>query len=192
MMLDNQLSEERTDLTDAELIALFRNGDQTAFQQLAVRYMFVIRRKSADLFDKGVEADDLLQEGFLALHSAVNTYNETSGASFGTYAGVCIRNRLVSAVRSAGLKKNNVCTQPLSDDIPFPTDREPENALIIKEDLDKLLQYIRNSLSPAELQVLSLYLDGKSYDEISAALGISRKSCDNAMQRVRRKLRNRC
>lgn len=184
------LRDERTGLTDTELITLYQNGDQTAFQQLAVRYMFVIRRKSADLFGKGMEADDLMQEGFLALHSAVNTYRESSGASFATYAGVCIRNRLISAVRSANTAKNGVRAEPLTEDVPVPSDSQPENAFVIKEDFERLNRYIGNSLSRTEMQVLSLYLDGSSYDEIAKKLGISKKSCDNAMQRVRRKLKD--
>lgn len=194
-MLEDVQLDEFKDLTDTDLIRLFKNGSQAAFQQLAVRYMFVIRSKFADLYDKGIETDDLMQEGFLALHSAVKTYHENANTSFRTYAGTCIRNRLVSAVRSVNSKKNqfNVAASSLesAENIPVSSENEPENALIIKEDFSRLMKYIETNLSKTEQQVLLLYLDGKSYDEISQTLEISKKSCDNAMQRVRQKLKIR-
>ena len=100
-MLEIRQTEGLIDLSDDELIRLFKEGDQKAFQQLALRYMFVIKRKAGDFQNIGIDPDDLIQEGFLGLYSAVNTYNEAGKASFRTYASVCIRNRMVSAVRSA-------------------------------------------------------------------------------------------
>lgn len=192
-MLENQQLDEFKDLTDVELIRLFKNGEQIAFQQLAVRYIFVIKNKSSDLYTAGIEPDDLMQEGFLALSSAVDSFDENGEASFRTYAGVCIRNRLLSAVRSAKSKKNKINTVSVSDEdvqnVPMQSEKEPENSVIIKEDFLSLIGYIEKTLSKTEMEVLSMYVDGKSYEEISKLLGISVKSCNNAMQRVRRKLR---
>ncbi len=186
------MTEQWNHLTDTELIHLFRSGEQLAFQQLALRYLFLIRSKAADLGGKGVESDDLVQEGFLALLSAAETYEENGGAVFRTYAAACIKNRLVSAVRSANSRKNqwNASAWRLEEDVPVHENVQPENALIIKEDFARLIAYMETSLSPSELRVLSLYLEGHSYDEIARTLGISRKSCDNAMQRVRKKLKD--
>lgn len=173
------------EFSDNELIKLFREGNQTAFHQLVLRYMFAIKRKAADMNCRSMDFDDLVQEGFLGLYNAVNGYDERGGASFRTYAMVCIRNRMLSALRSAG---REIDTEELSEEIPARAETEPENAFIIKEDFARLVRYIEEKLSKSELKVLSLYLEGKSYDEIASELNKSRKFCDNAMQRVRKKL----
>ena len=194
-MLESAKIDEFIDLTDNELIELFRNGNQTAFSQLALRYMFVIKSRSADLHGKGVDEDDLIQEGFLALHIAVESYDEKAGASFRTYAGVCIRNRLISAVRIANSQKNRLnngfSSVGLDENIPLKPEKEPENAFIIKQDYAQLVQYIKEKRSKSELKVLSMYLEGMTYDEMAKTLGKSKKFCNNAMQRVRQKLKNR-
>lgn len=190
-MLENQQGLENLD--DTELIRRYHNGEQEAFQQLAVRYIFVIRNKSSDLYHMGIEKDDLFQEGLLGLHNAVRSFDENGSASFGTYASVCIRNKLVSAVRNANAEKNKINNAASSIDdaaeLPFPSEFEPENVVIINEELSSLLDYLRNSLSAKELSVLSCYLDGMTYSQIAEKLNITQKACDNAMQRVRRKLR---
>ena len=184
-MLEVREIEELVNLSDSELTGLFRQGNQKAFHQLAFRYMFVVKKRACDVQGNGMDTDDLIQEGFLGLYSAVNTYNEAGKASFRTYASVCIRNRMVSAVRSAS---REICAEELTEDIPIKSEDEPENAFIIKEDLARLMKRIETSLSKSEKKVLSLYLEGKSYDEIAAELNKSRKFCDNAMQRARKKL----
>ena len=184
-MLEVREIEELVNLSDSELTGLFRQGNQKAFHQLAFRYMFVIKKRAYDLQNSGMDTDDLIQEGFLGLYSAVNTYNENGKASFRTYASICIRNRMISAVRTAG---RTICTEESSEDIPVRPETEPENAFIVKEDFARLMKRIETSLSKSEKKVLSLYLEGKSYDEMAAELNKSRKFCDNAMQRVRKKL----
>ena len=184
-MLEVREIDGFVNLSDRELISLFRQGDQRAFHQLAFRYMFVIKKRAYDLQNSGMDTDDLIQEGFWGLYNAVNTYNENGGAAFRTYAGVCIRNKMISAVRTAG---KEICTEELSEDIPVRPESEPENAFIIREDFAGLMKRIETSLSKSEKRVLLLYLEGKSYDEIAAELNKSRKFCDNAMQRVRKKI----
>ena len=184
-MLEIREIEELVNLSDRELIGLFKQGNQNAFHQLAFRYMFVIKKRAYDLQNSTADTDDLVQEGFLGLYNAVNTYNEAGGAAFRTYASICIRNKMISAVRTAS---NDICAEELSEDIPVRPETEPENAFIIKEDFARLIKRIEKSLSKSEKKVLSLYLDGKSYDDIASELNKSRKFCDNAMQRVRKKL----
>ncbi len=179
-------------LSDTQLLRLYKNGNQTAFQQLAIRYIFIIRAKAYNLYNKGVESEDLFQEGLLALHYAACSFDENGDVPFSTYAGVCVRNRLISAVRTANTNKNRINNISVYLDDTESNSyslNDPENILIIREDLEKLTDYIKTNLSKTELRVLSLYLDGSSYNKIASVLGITKKSCDNAMQRVRKKLK---
>ena len=194
-MLGNRMDQELSMLTDQELAALYRSGDQAAFQKLSARYFFIIRYKASEFYGSGMEPDDLFQEGLLGLLNAVESYNADGKASFRTYAGVCIRNKIISAVRSFQSERNKLNNEHCSFDdvqnVPSAPETEPETAFVIREAFEGFQDYIRNELSEKEFEVLELYVEGKSYDEISQKLGISRKSCDNAIQRIRKKLRVR-
>ncbi len=182
---------EFVSMPDEELVNCYRQGMQDAFAELSVRYLFVIRSRCRDLYGHGLEYDDLFQEGLLGLHSAVCSYQPEKGALFRTYAGVCIRHRLVSAVRRASSDRclqDTVSLEEGAQDVPDP-ETEPESLLIAKEEAAELRRVVDRSLSKGEKQVLRLYLKGYSYDRIACELQVSRKYCDNAMQRVRRKLR---
>ncbi len=190
-MLENQQDGFKS-LTDEELVRIYLNGEQKAFTSLAVRYVLMIANRAAGLYSSHIEKDDLFQEGLLGLHNAVCHFDPDGSASFRTYASVCIRNKMLSAVRYSNSDKNKINngTSSLDDvpDVPLPSDCEPENAVIIKESRILLENRIRKSLSQTENSVLQLYLSGLTYEQISHKLGISRKSCDNAMHRVRTKL----
>ena len=194
-MQDVEFPEKYEVLSDEQLVKLCNKGVQEAFSALSVRYIFVIRNKSAEPYHQGIEKDDLFQEGLLGLLNAVESYNADGKASFRTYAGVCIRNKIISAVRSFQSERNKLNNEHCSFDdvqnVPSAPETEPETAFVIREAFEGFQDYIRNELSEKEFEVLELYVEGKSYDEISQKLGISRKSCDNAMQRLRKKLRVR-
>ena len=192
-MQEVQFQSNYEHLSDEELVVLYNRGIQDAFGELSVRYIVVIRNRSAALYNMGVEAEDLFQEGLIALHTAAKTYNREDKASFSTYASRCIRNRLISAVRKVNNNKNRINNIAVSldcrnDDRSDPQ-TEPEKVLMADEGIRELMEYAHDNLSDMELKVLALYIDGRTYDEISGILDIPVKSCDNAMQRVRRKLR---
>ena len=193
-MRDFEYPEKYKDISDEKLVRLCRDGLQDAFTALSVRFIFVMKNKAEDLKGHGVEADDLFQEGLIGLNNAVTGFDESAGATFRTYASVCIRNRMVSAVRSANSSGNLISNTALplyeQTDTPSAAITEPENALAAGEALREIMKVIENELTELERNVLSLYLEDKSYEEISAQVGKSRKACDNAMQRVRRKLRS--
>lgn len=180
-------------LSDQELIVLYRSGDQSAFSELALRYILLIQKRVYELHSADVEKDDLFQEGLIALHGAACSFDPQGSASFRTYAGVCIKNRLISAVRSAHADKNKINSDTVSlesaqEFIP-DDDSNPEDNFIMREKLETLQKRIQDSLSELEQKVLLLYLQGKSYEEISSELEITVKACGNALQRVRSKLR---
>lgn len=142
----------------------------------------------------------LCQEGLLGLFSAARSYNPNKDASFKTYAGICIQNRMVATYRACARKKNIPLGQlvSLNDEEASQLNihgtsqalSNPETLLIDRENLEMVHQRIRQSLSKLEQQVLFLYLSGQSYSEIAAKLAIPAKSVDNAIQRVRRKLQS--
>ncbi len=187
-------------LTDEALSALVKEDSEAAFCELLARYLPFIRKKAGAYGWAGLEPDDLSQEASMGLLSAAKSYNPDAGASFRTYAAVCMERRLFSAYKIATRQKHIPLNQyvSLNDSaggqnagIDLPSDRmaDPEELLIGREDLERMERRIEETLSGLEKNVLSYYLGGASYEEIARALHISEKAVDNALQRVRCKLR---
>lgn len=188
-----------SDYTDEQLVSLVSSDNADAFVELTARYLSLIRAKAAPFRSAVLETDDLCQEGLLGLLSAARSYQSSGKASFKTYAGVCISNRIITAYRSAASCKNSPLNNSLSlndhtdcdFDVQLPLDliANPETLLIDRENLEIVKSRIKQTLSKMEQKVLFLYLGGYSYSEIAADLHISAKAADNAIQRVRRKLK---
>lgn len=183
--------------SDAELARMVRGGDGDAFAELTARFLAMIRRKIAPLRAAGLETDDLFQEGLLGLLRAAQTYDPQRGASFRTYAGVCVSNRVIAACRAAADRKN----APLSDfislsgaDVPEVEagcrSADPEALLDSRESFRAMCRRISSQLTPVENGVLRLYLSGYSYRGIAQRMSITEKAADNALQRARWKLRH--
>lgn len=186
-------------LKDEELLALAAERQSGAEEALAERYARLVRACARPFFLHGGDSEDLIQEGMLGLLSAIREYDAAKGASFKTYAETCIRNRIQSAIRSAARKKH----APLNDGIPLDDEilsdeshspgasyyqRSPEEQVLARETEKEFISAYSRRLSKLELQVLNLYLDGLSYQEMADALGRDTKAVDNAVQRIRRKL----
>lgn len=181
--------------SDSQLASLVQEGNSDAFIELTARYMSLIRAKAAPFHSTMLDADDLCQEGLLGLLNAAQTYHEDGAASFRTYAGICIRNCIIMAYRWAAGQKNlpmnnfvSLCDDGARD-VSAPAQANPEDMLVNRENLAVLKQHIKQNLSKMEHQVLLLYLGGCSYKEIADSLKITSKAADNALQRVRRKLK---
>jgi RNA polymerase sporulation-specific sigma factor len=191
---DNQFDRIK-DFTDVQLTGLVSTNDSNAFVELAARYLSLVKVKAAHFRNTMLETDDLCQEGLMGLLNAARTYNPAGGASFKTYAGVCIHNRMIMACRTAASRKNLPLNNfvSLNDDDAAMDMRDcstnPETVLIDNEGLILIRQYLEQTLSPLEQRVLMLYLDGCCYSEIAAKIGITSKAADNALQRVRLKLK---
>lgn len=186
-------------LTDDGLVQLVQNSDPDAFVELSERYMALIRAKAASFHSFALEAADLWQEGLLGLYKAAITYHKEREASFQTYAGVCISNQIVTAYRVQCSRKNLILTDSLSleeeerlngEELTAVGDgSDPEMQVIASESVRAVNDHLHRSLSPLEQDVLRLYLNGFSYREIARELEVSQKAADNAMQRIRRKLK---
>lgn len=192
------MPESLSSLTDEQLCALCGQSGQ-ALEELVRRFQKLVRICARPYFLTGAEADDLMQEGMLGLLRAAALYDPAREASFRTFAAVCIRSRLVSAVRAAGAPRHKLLNEsvPLcsfsldasSHEAPLsPVEPSPEELLIGQEEFAELRSRLRSALSGLENQVLELYLEGLSYGEIGRALQKSTKTVDNAVQRIRRKL----
>ena len=193
IMFDDQVFGNFSELPDDDLVGLSKNSNEDAFRELVLRYLYLIRSVALNYRGSGLEPDDLIQEGLLGLLSAVKTCDDSKG-TFKAYAGVCVKNKILSAVRFALSDKNKILNDSVlfDDESGLPADyfSEPEAVVLSKESAERLKAAIRENLTELEQNVLSLYLLGYSYAEISKRLSIDEKACDNAMQRVRRKLRN--
>lgn len=194
-MQNGELFDALTDLDDEDLVKCCKENDEVAFRLLTNRFFLLLKKRAAAYAVRGIEAEDLVQEGLIALYQATRTYDENGAAGFRHYADVCISNRMCSAVRHAYSGKEKAHTLAASideaEDMPSAPDTDPQNAVISREELAMLEQYLKDHLTAVEGRVLACYLEGMSYDAIACKIGITRKACDNAMQRVRRKLRQR-
>ncbi len=184
-------------MTDEQLLELLKQGRMDAEEALVERYVRLVRICSRPLFLAGGDSEDLLQEGMLGLLSAIREYEEDKQCSFKTFAEVCIRNRIHSAIRSAARKKH----APLNDGVPLDVlsdesksqgpqylQRDPEEQVLARESADEFISTYSRCLSKFESQILVLYLSGLSYQEIGKELSRDTKAVDNAVQRIRRKL----
>lgn len=194
--LPNENSVRLPRRTDEELALLVRHGGSEAFAELTERYAPLIRAKAAPLRSGGSETEDLCQEGLLGLFRAAQTFSTENGASFRTYADVCISNGIRSAYRSAAGKKHD----PLNDfvslsgenapELPDSGSADPAAMVDSRESFRVFCRRLASLLTPMELQVLRLYLGGCSYRGIAEKMSVTEKAADNALQRARMKLRN--
>ena len=157
-------------------------------------FMPYIERKISGLSLPGLDRDDLRQEAYVALFSAIESYDGSRGAGFSTYAITCINNRLADTVRRASSGKNKVLNESLSlsdDDDPQTVMAEdsPEEAAIVREEYLRVLERMDALLSDLERESLMMYASGYSYAEIAEKINTTPKAVSNAIQRARKKLK---
>ena len=175
-------------VSDEQLVGLARAGDEDAFLLLVARCMPMLNSLSRKYHSSQTESEDLVQEGLLALLTAVRTYGEGKRASFRTYAYTCARNRMISVWRRfGGIPETESMSD--ADERLAPNDTtDPALLLLRREHWELMHERLRALLSPVEYEVLMLYLGSYSYREIADRLRIGTKAVDNALQRLRRKL----
>ena len=186
-------------MTDEELVQLAQSGNTSAEALILERFKASAQTTASVFFSKyrsyctaGIlEKDDLYQEGLLGLLSAIYTYLPEKNTAFRTYASVCITNGIKASIKSSNSRKNLPFGNLLSiDDVIIPSEESVEDAFIFNETREALGDFLNSELSSLELSVIRLFLQDKSYKDISERLGISVKSVDNAIQRIRGKLRD--
>ncbi|MDE7454608.1 MAG: sigma-70 family RNA polymerase sigma factor [Clostridia bacterium] len=172
-----------------KLITEAKNGDEQAIEQIVAQYKGLIRSYANKFFLVGGDKDDLLQEGMLGLFYAITNYNEDKG-SFPSFVKLCVLRQILDVVKFDAGGKN----KPLSNSVELsaiqnlPDDSTPLETLIEKEYFAKIMSLIQTKLSQAERQVLTLFANGYSYDDMMRLTGKSYKAIDGALQRARKKL----
>lgn len=174
-------------VTDDELVLIALTNDE-AYSELISRYLPSIRRLSRVYTKSSADRDDLVSEGILGLMNAVKTYSSDKGASFSTYAGVCVNNRMLTALKkSLRIQKR----EESLDEFDASGGSSPEKIVIDREALNEIFSEVSENLTELERTVFLQYLGGDSYDDIAKGLDIDRKAVDNALARVRKKLRKK-
>lgn len=181
-----------TEFSD-EILADLSKTDKNAVSELVLRYAIIIEYKTKAYGQSPDEAADLSQEGLFGLIRAVQTFDKSKGIKFSTYANACITNRMLSSISK--INKIN-CNEASSDDVESFNGKDrvnfesPESIILEQEKYREIISRISCSLTDLERTVFNLYLEEKTYRQIAEELSLSQKAVDNAMQRVRKKLKS--
>lgn len=192
-------------VTDEELIDRLRDGDTRITDYIMDKYKNLVRSKAGTMYILGADREDLIQEGMIGLFKAIRDYDSGRDASFYTFADLCISRQMYSAVQAAGRMKHiplNTYISLYGEGIGGGEDEEgdvlsaladrglgPEEQFIDRESVERLEQQIERELSGFEKQVFELYITGMGYSQIAKLLGRDEKSTDNALQRLKGKIR---
>ena len=188
--------------TDEELIRILHEGDTGVIDFLMEKYKNLVRKHAKVMFIQGADNDDLIQEGMIGLFKAIRDYDENHEASFQTFARLCISRQILTAIENSRRKKhaplNSYVSLYANDEDGEETligslstlaESSPEEIVLDRERVELLMEKIMGVLSPFEGQVFRLYLVGMDYTEIARTLGKEEKSTDNALQRIKRKIK---
>ena len=190
-------------LSDEELVKLSVAEDNYATECLLVRYKNLVLSKARMYFLVGADEKDIIQEGMIGLFKAIRDFDINKQTSFKGFAELCIKRQIITAVKTATRQKHMPLNTYISLSNPMydgdsegfleeilsgATEDDPEKLFISKENAEFLTIKINEVLSGLEKKVLALYLEGKSYQEISEIISKPQKSIDNALQRVKKKM----
>lgn len=197
-----------TNENDIDLIEKAKSGNESALEQLFTNYKSLAIRIARRYFLAGRDSNDLYQEGMIGIFKAYQNYNPSLNSDFKSFASLCINRQIQSAIKSANRQKNKALNDYISlnnqggydlkqdeqddEDVLYfiipSNDQLPDDKLISKEEVENIKQEIVNNLSPFEKRVLSLYLKGLSYKEMSKKLDRTEKSIENSLTRIKSKL----
>jgi len=194
---------EFKDKSDEEIVIEAKSGDNRAQDYLISKYENFVKSKAKSYFLIGADKEDIYQEGMIGFYKAIRDYKPDKSTSFKAFAEICVTRQIITAIKTATRQKHIPLNTYVSLNKPIYEEEsertlldvlagikisDPEELIISKEQMDYIEDKIENVLSDLELEVLTSYLDGKSYQEIACDLERHSKSIDNALQRVKRKL----
>lgn len=197
-------ADSQPELEDTYLVALAKRGSADAYERIVKRYRGFVRLKASSYFLLGGDSEDLIQEGLVGLYKAIRDFRTDRESSFRNFAELCITRQIITAVKTASRNKHAPLNQyvsfaqspaasgdaetTLEEILPGAISEEPSERVIASEELQALVSCLSSVLSELESRVLSLYLDGYSYERIGERLECDTKTVDNALQRVKRKV----
>ena len=192
------------ELEDQDLVEKVRSGDERSLETLLARYRKFARSKARTYFLAGSDKEDVVQEGMIGLFKAIRDFDPAQATPFRAFAELCISRQILTAIKTANRQKHQPLNSSVSLDAPAYGDEgsdssvgdnliatsmaDPAEIVISAEEIEALRDSMRDSLTDLEGDVLRLYMDGKSYEEIAGVLGNHVKSIDNALQRIKRKV----
>ncbi|HEX7355581.1 MAG TPA: RNA polymerase sporulation sigma factor SigH [Mycobacteriales bacterium] len=191
------------DRGDAELVLLARGGDDLALAVLLTRYRGLARSKARPYFLAGGDRDDVVQEAMIGLYKAIRDFDPSRDVAFPAFADLCVTRQVISAVKSANRHKHRPLNasvslgrpvggfdgeRVLADTLPAPLAEDPAELVVSAERIRGLQRHLDAVLSDLEVDVLRLFVEGRSYVEIAEHLHRQVKAIDNAIQRVKRKI----
>ncbi len=191
-------------LTDEEIIAQIKNGDEKALTYLLDKYKELVNIKVGKYFLIGAEREDIIQEGMIGLYKAIKSFDKQKQNTFKTFANMCIERQLITAIKTSNRQKHMPLNSYLSlntaaydnddensveliDTFNNDTTEDPLETIMKKEYYEQIQNSIEKSLSKFEKQVLDRFIKGESYNVIAKRLNSPVKSVDNAIQRIRKK-----
>lgn len=195
--------EEFATKLDEEIVIRAKEGSKGAQEYLISKYENFVKAKAKAYFLIGADREDIYQEGMIGLYKAIRDFKPDKLSSFKAFAELCVTRQIITAIKTATRQKHIPLNTYISLNKPLyeeESDRtlldilseakitDPEEMMISREELNHMEKEISGALSDLEMEVLSSYLDGKSYQEIACDLDRHAKSIDNALQRVKRKL----
>ena len=193
------------DFSDEQLVEMARSGEDVAIDALLSRYRHYARAKARTFFLAGADREDIVQEGMIGLYKAIRDFDPGMSVMFRAFAELCIRRQIISAIKSATRQKHvplnsyvslNSPVHESDDDRPVeeqiedtsPMTSDPADLIVSTEEIEVLRDSMTRILSEFEIEVLGLYMDGRSYQQIADLLDRHVKSIDNALQRIKRKV----
>lgn len=200
------MQENYEQYEDEELILRLRDGEKQVIDYIMNKYKNLVKSKAKSMYILGADSEDLIQEGMIGLFKAIRDYDTGRDASFFTFADLCISRQMYTAIQAAGRQKHAPLNTYISlyansggketgeewemiNTMISQAERSPEELLIDRENVALLEKTIDRELSSFEKQVLDLYLTGMKYTQIAKVLGRDEKSTDNALQRIKSKLK---
>ncbi len=202
----NNMTKLSGDESDEELIIRIREGESDITDHIMNKYKDMVRTKAASMYILGADRDDLIQEGMIGLFKAVRDYDAGRDASFRTFADLCISRQMYTAIQASNRKKHAPLNSYISlyakmdgheEELEFSldqilediNDKDPESMMIDRENIEDIESFIESGLSEFEQAVLELHMTGMGYAEIAKVLGKDEKSTDNALFRLKNKIR---
>ncbi len=197
------MTDKYISYTDEDLITLIKEGDQEATEYLVKKYYPLVIKSTRTMFLIGADDEDLTQEGLIGLFKAIQSYDSNNDASFFTFAQLCIKRQIYSAVKASNREKHSPLNGYISfysstndnevqliENLEADNNTNPEIVILNQETTERINELLSSHLSKMEQMVLPLYLEGMSYKDIAQKLGKSTKSIDNAVSRIRDKVKN--